>query len=54
MLVLEPQHRMSAAHALAHEYLSPYHEPTDEPAAGGAFYWASNDCIPPDYWQMMM
>ena len=33
MLVFDPKKRITAAEALAHEYLAPYHDPTDEPVA---------------------
>ncbi len=33
MLVFDPRKRITAAEALAHEYVAPYHDPTDEPVA---------------------
>ena len=33
MLVFDPRKRITAAEALAHEYVAPYHDPTDEPIA---------------------
>jgi serine/threonine protein kinase len=33
MLVFDPRTRINAAEALGHEYVSPYHDPTDEPIA---------------------
>ena len=32
MLVFDPKKRVRAEQALAHPYLAPYHDPTDEPA----------------------
>jgi len=40
------------ANALAHEYLSPYHDPTDEPVAEEKFDWSFNDAdLPVDTWK---
>lgn len=43
MLVFDPRKRVKAAQALAHEYLAPYHDPTDEPVAEEKFDWSFND-----------
>jgi len=41
--------------SLAHEYVSPYHDPTDEPVAGEKFDWSFNDAdLPVDTWKVMM
>jgi p38 MAP kinase len=54
-LVFDPRKRVSAAQALAHEYLSPYHDPTDEPVAEEKFDWSFNDAdLPVDTWKIMM
>jgi p38 MAP kinase len=55
MLVFDPRKRIKAADALAHEYLAPYHDPTDEPVADEKFDWSFNDAdLPVDTWKIMM
>lgn len=55
MLVFDPRKRINAAEALGHEYLSPYHDPTDEPVANEPFDWSFNDAdLPVDTWRVMM
>lgn len=55
MLVFDPKKRITATEALAHEYLSPYHDPTDEPVAEEKFDWSFNDAdLPVDTWKIMM
>lgn len=55
MLVFDPKKRITAAEALAHEYLAPYHDPTDEPVANEKFDWSFNDAdLPVDTWKIMM
>lgn len=55
MLVFDPKKRVSATDALAHEYLAPYHDPTDEPVAEEKFDWSFNDAdLPVDTWKIMM
>lgn len=55
MLVFDPRKRIKAGDALAHEYLSPYHDPTDEPVAEEKFDWSFNDAdLPVDTWKIMM
>lgn len=55
MLVFDPRARVKAGDALAHEYLSPYHDPTDEPIAEQKFDWSFNDAdLPIDTWKIMM
>ncbi|OKL63970.1 Mitogen-activated protein kinase hog1 [Talaromyces atroroseus] len=55
MLVFDPKKRITAGDALAHEYLSPYHDPTDEPVAEEKFDWSFNDAdLPVDTWKIMM
>lgn len=55
MLVFDPKRRVRAGDALAHEYLSPYHDPTDEPVAEEKFDWSFNDAdLPVDTWKIMM
>jgi p38 MAP kinase len=54
MLVFAPKERLRADQALAHEYLAPYHDPTDEPEAE-KFDWSFNDTdLPVDTWKTMM
>jgi p38 MAP kinase len=55
MLVFDPRKRVRAGDALAHEYLSPYHDDTDEPIAEEKFDWSFNDAdLPVDTWKIMM
>jgi p38 MAP kinase len=55
MLVFDPKLRVSAAEGLAHPYLTPYHDPTDEPEADKKFDWSFNDAdLPVDSWKVMM
>lgn len=55
MLVFDPKKRITATDALAHEYLTPYHDPTDEPVAEEKFDWSFNDAdLPVDTWKIMM
>ena len=55
MLVFDPKKRITATDALAHPYLAPYHDPTDEPVAEEKFDWSFNDAdLPVDTWNIMM
>jgi len=55
MLVYAPNQRITAADALGHEYLAPYHDPSDEPVAEEKFDWSFNDAdLPVDTWKIMM
>ena len=55
MLVFDPRKRVTAADGLAHEYLAPYHDPSDEPVAAEVFDWSFNDAdLPVDTWKVMM
>ena len=55
MLVFDPKKRVRAEQALAHPYLAPYHDPTDEPVAEEKFDWSFNDAdLPVDTWKIMM
>ena len=55
MLVFDPRKRINATESLAHEYVSPYHDPTDEPEAAEKFDWSFNDAdLPVDTWKVMM
>lgn len=55
MLVFDPKKRITATEALGHEYLAPYHDPTDEPIAEEKFDWSFNDAdLPVDTWKIMM
>ena len=54
MLVFDPRARVGAGDALAHEYLAPYHDPSDEPVAEEKFDWSFNDAdLPVDQWKGM-
>ncbi|CAD6591064.1 MAG: MAPK protein hog1 [Alectoria sarmentosa] len=53
MLVFDPRLRVRAGDALAHEYLAPYHDPSDEPVAEEKFDWSFNDAdLPVDQWKL--
>jgi hypothetical protein len=55
MLVWDPRKRVQAPMALAHKYLHPYHDPTDEPAAERMFDWTPIDSdLSVDVWKIMM
>lgn len=55
MLIFDPKKRISAADALQHPYMEPYHDPTDEPACERKFDWSFNDAdLPVDTWRVMM
>ncbi|CEP63227.1 mitogen-activated protein kinase HOG1 LALA0_S07e05336g [Lachancea lanzarotensis] len=55
MLVFDPNKRITAADALTHPYLAPYHDPSDEPEAEAIFDWHFNDAdLPVDTWRVMM
>ncbi|VEU24101.1 DEKNAAC105325 [Brettanomyces naardenensis] len=55
MLVFDPKTRITAAQALEHPYLAPYHDPTDEPVAEERFDWSFNDAdLPVETWKIMM
>lgn len=55
MLVFDPRKRINAAECLAHEYVAPYHDPTDEPISSEKFDWSFNDAdLPVDTWKVMM
>jgi p38 MAP kinase len=55
MLVFDPQERIVAAESLAHSYVAPYHDPTDEPEAAKKFDWTFNDAnLPVETWKAMM
>lgn len=52
MLVFDPAKRINAEQALAHPYLSPYHDPTDEPAADAVFDWSFTEAdLQVDEWK---
>ena len=55
MLVFDPRKRITATESLGHEYVAPYHDPTDEPEAAEKFDWSFNDAdLPTDTWKVMM
>jgi p38 MAP kinase len=55
MLVFNPKQRIDAGGALAHPYLAPYHDASDEPVADEKFDWSFNDAdLPVDTWKIMM
>jgi len=55
MLVFDPRKRITATEALAHEYVGPYHDASDEPEAKEQFDWSFNDAdLPVDTWKVMM
>lgn len=55
MLVFDPRKRITATECLADDYVSPYHDPSDEPVASEKFDWSFNDAdLPVDTWKVMM
>jgi len=55
MLVFNPRQRIDAKQSLEHEYLGPYHDPTDEPEAAEKFDWSFNDAdLPVDTWKVTL
>ena len=55
MLVFDPLKRIDATDCLAHDYVSPYHDASDEPVAADKFDWSFNDAdLPVDTWKVMM
>lgn len=55
MLVFDPQKRITAAASLSQEYVSPYHDPTDEPVAARKFDWTFNDLnLAIEVWKSVM
>jgi len=55
MLVFDPRKRITATECLGEEYVSPYHDPSDEPDAKEKFDWSFNDAdLPVDTWKVMM
>jgi p38 MAP kinase len=55
MLAFDPRKRINATESLGHEYVAPYHDPTDEPEAAEKFDWSFNDAdLPIDTWKVMM
>lgn len=55
MLVFDPRTRINATESLEHDYVSPYHDSTDEPEAAEKFDWSFNDAdLPVDTWKVMM
>ncbi|KAI8848023.1 hypothetical protein BC829DRAFT_394887 [Chytridium lagenaria] len=52
MLVFDPRKRITASQALAHPYLSCYHEPSDEPVAEAPFDWSFTEAdLAVDEWK---
>ena len=50
--MFDPRKRITAAEALAHPYLAPYHDPSDEPVAPEKFDWSFNEAeLPVDTWK---
>ncbi|EJP61995.1 mitogen-activated protein kinase sty1 [Beauveria bassiana ARSEF 2860] len=55
ILVFDHKKRITASQALMHEYLTPYHDPADEPVAKERFDWSFSDAdLPVDIWKMMV
>lgn len=53
--MFDPRKRMTATQALAHPYLAPYHDPSDEPVAEQAFDWSFQDQdLTSDEWKLKM
>ena len=52
--MFNPRSRIDAKQSLEHEYLAPYHDPTDEPEAGEKFDWSFNDAdLSVDTWKVL-
>ncbi|KAJ3026112.1 MAPK protein hog1 [Rhizophlyctis rosea] len=52
MLVFDPKKRINAEEALAHPYLAPYHDPSDEPVADSKFDWSFTEAdLSVDEWK---
>jgi p38 MAP kinase len=52
MLVFDPRKRITAEEALAHPYLAPYHDESDEPVAEEKFDWSFSDAdLPTETWK---
>jgi p38 MAP kinase len=55
LLVFDPYGRATASDALTFPYLTPYHDPTDEPEAQEKFDWAfTENNHPCNVWKSMM
>ncbi|CAI7622887.1 unnamed protein product [Penicillium pancosmium] len=55
ILVLDSNKRIQVGEVLEHEYLAPYHDPTDEPVAQEKFDWSFNNIdLTVDTWKIMM
>ncbi|KAI9009136.1 putative mitogen-activated protein kinase [Hyaloraphidium curvatum] len=55
MLVFDPQKRITAAEALGHAYLAPYHDPDDEPVADSMFDWSFTEAeLSLEQWKFRM
>ena len=54
MLVFDSSKRITAEQALAHPYLSCYHDESDEPVAAEMFDWSFSDAeLSVDTWKVM-
>ncbi|KAJ7829567.1 hypothetical protein B0H14DRAFT_2323081, partial [Mycena olivaceomarginata] len=54
MLKFDSRTRINVTDALTREYVSIYHDPTDEPVAAEKFDWSFNDAnLPVDTWKVM-
>ncbi|KAJ0416625.1 kinase-like domain-containing protein [Aspergillus carlsbadensis] len=55
LLVFDPDQRYSAEQGLKHPYMTPYHDPMDEPVATEKFDWSFNDAeLPRETWKIMI
>lgn len=55
MLQFSTEERISAAEALSSQYLSQYHDPTDEPTANKLFDWSSIEAnLPAEDWKHIL
>ena len=53
--MFDPRKRIDATQSLAHPYVAPYHDPTDEPVATDKFDWSFNGAdLPVETWKVMM
>lgn len=55
LLQFDPDKRCSAVDALESQYLAPYHDPEDEPAAPQSFDWSFLEVdLPADIWKIII
>ena len=53
-LSFDPKYRITAAEGLKHQYLSVYHDPTDEPEAEPINWLLEDDEVSLGEWKLLM